>query len=86
MTFSSLVALPSFLFKNDYFLVLFVFKNFGFTVAPSTVGVPKVDFAIVYKHEDLINAYLITFVCFGVAINKKLVAFLNSRIDCLGFG
>ena len=84
MTFSLLVALPSFLLKNDYFFVLLVFKNFGFNCGTFNRGGTKSLFAIIYKHENLINAYLITFVSIGVAINKKYVALLNSKLTALG--
>ena len=84
VSFSSLVTLPSFLFKDDNLLILFILKNFGFHGGTFNSWCAKSCFAIVYEHEDLINTYLITFVFVGVAINKQLVAFLDSELTALG--
>lgn len=85
MAFSSLVALPSFLFENDNFLIFLIFEDFGGNRSAFDGWGTKSWFSVIDNHEYLIEFNLITFVGVGKTIHEQFVTLFDSELTPLCF-
>ena len=84
MSFSAFVALPPFFLEDDDLLVLLVLENLGGHGSAFDGGRAEGRFAVVDNHEDLVDLYLIAFVCLGEAVHEQFVALFYRELTALG--
>ena len=85
VTSTTFVPLTTFLFKHDNFLIFLIFEDLGSNGCSLNRVLAKCCLAFINDHEYLVDFYLITFMCVRKTIQRKLIAFLNSKLTSLGF-
>ena len=84
MSFPSLVALAPLFLEYDDLLVLLVLKNLGGYGSAFDGRRAEGRLTVVDNHEDLVDLYLITFVCLGEAVHEQFITLFYRELAALG--
>ena len=82
--FPAFVTLPPLLLEDDDLLILLVLEDFGGHGSAFDGRRAESRFAVVDNHEDLVDLYLIAFVCLGEAVHEQFVALFYRELTALG--
>ena len=84
MSFPAFVAFAPLFLEDDDLLILLVLENLGGHGCAFDGRRAEGWFAVVDNHEDLVDLYLIAFVCLGEAVHEQFVALFNGELTALG--
>ena len=84
MPFPAFVAFSPFFLEDDDLLILLVLENLGGHGCAFDGGRAEGWFAVVDNHEDLVDLYLIAFVCLGEAVHEQFVTLFYRELTALG--
>ena len=84
MPFPAFVALTPLFLEDDDLLILLVLEDFGSHGCAFDGGRTEGRFAVVDNHQDLVDLYLIAFVCLGEAVHEQFVTLFYRELTALG--
>ena len=84
MSFPALVAFAPLFLEDDDLLIPLVLENLDGHGSAFDGGRAEGWFAVVDYHEDLVDLYLIAFVCLGEAVHEQFVALFYRELTALG--
>ena len=84
MSFPAFVALAPLFLEDDDLLILLVLQNLGGHGSAFDGRRAEGWFAVVDNHEDLVDLYLIAFVCLGEAVHEQFIALFYRELTALG--